>query len=58
MTQIERYIFRIALSAFLADHPGVDVDVDEHTSDEIVGLVRVLETLPSVDPITRLLITV
>ncbi|GBU16312.1 MULTISPECIES: LysR substrate-binding domain-containing protein [Methylobacterium] len=28
-----------ALSAFLADHPGVDVDVDEHTSDEIVGLV-------------------
>ena len=27
-------------------------------ADEIVELVRVLETLPSVDPITRLLITV
>lgn len=28
-----------ALSAYLAAHPGVSVDIDEHTSDEIVGLV-------------------
>ncbi|MGU3540564.1 LysR substrate-binding domain-containing protein [Methylobacterium sp. A54F] len=28
-----------ALSLYLASHPGVSVDIDEHTSDEIVGLV-------------------
>lgn len=27
------------LSAYLARHPGIAVDIDEHTSDEIVGLV-------------------
>ncbi|KAB1073256.1 LysR substrate-binding domain-containing protein [Methylobacterium planeticum] len=28
-----------ALSAYLAAHPGISVDIDERTSDEIVGLV-------------------
>jgi DNA-binding transcriptional LysR family regulator len=28
-----------ALSAYLAEHPGISVDIDERTSDEIVGLV-------------------
>ncbi|MFD0938258.1 LysR substrate-binding domain-containing protein, partial [Methylobacterium trifolii] len=28
-----------ALAAYLAEHPGVSVEIDEHTSDEIVGLV-------------------
>ncbi|WP_091720458.1 LysR substrate-binding domain-containing protein [Methylobacterium phyllostachyos] len=28
-----------ALSAFLADHPGIGVEVEERTSEEIVGLV-------------------
>ena len=28
-----------ALSAYLAENPGVSVEIDEHTSDEIVGLV-------------------
>ncbi|WP_430912382.1 LysR family transcriptional regulator [Methylobacterium sp. sgz302541] len=27
------------LSAYLARHPGIGIDLDEHTSDEIVGLV-------------------